>query len=566
MGREQYLKDIESAFFEEDKKIIIISSFSGTGKTTLACEIAHRFTKKSFNNHLAYCVKSDGKNSDYYFENFAKYELHINLNEKNDKEFITRQIKITLEKATENLLFIFDNCDDFQNIKDYLTMILSLEKSKIIITTTRDRIPIEDLNRENTKKIILDPFNENESMKFININFGNGTTDEEIREILKLLETPLDELKRPIDLIKLIAHVKLNLRAFQKLTIKFIKNLNEKRRNENILISDDKIFELMIEKIPESWEVLKRCSFLDPDFIPIDIITDLFGFDINDLEIKVEKLKEISIIRVDNEDEENIGIRIHRTIKFGIENYIDRYQDDKTNLESELIQKIRELMKTIKKNDTKKKKNYFLHFRTIIERLLGSHIQSQNIKALIALEYGDYLTNKNFRIDQAKEYYKKSINLILQNEKCKNKKPYIKSLEIDGKLFRTDEHTTIAISLFKIGLVLDKQGKYEEALEHYNKSLEIDRKVFGNDEHAWIASTLSNIGLVLNEQGKNEEALEHFNKSLEINRKLFGTDEHSTIATTLSNIGSILIKQGKYEEASEHFNKSLEILRKVKNM
>ncbi len=67
--------------------------------------------------------------------------------------------------------------------------------------------------------------------------------------------------------------------------------------------------------------------------------------------------------------------------------------------------------------------------------------------------------------------------------------------------------------LSNIGLVLDNQGKYEEALEHYNKSLEIDRKVFGTDKHATIATSLSNIGLVLDDQGKYEEALEHYNKS-----------------------------------------------------
>ena len=81
-----------------------------------------------------------------------------------------------------------------------------------------------------------------------------------------------------------------------------------------------------------------------------------------------------------------------------------------------------------------------------------------------------------------------------------------------------------------IGSVLNEQGKYEEALEHYNKSLEIDPKVFGTDEHATIATTLQNIGSVLNEQGKYNEALEHYNKSLEIDRKVFGTDEHSSIA------------------------------------
>jgi tetratricopeptide (TPR) repeat protein len=72
--------------------------------------------------------------------------------------------------------------------------------------------------------------------------------------------------------------------------------------------------------------------------------------------------------------------------------------------------------------------------------------------------------------------------------------------------------------------------------------------VFGTDEHATIATMLSNIGLVLDNQSQYEEALEHYNKSLEINRIVFRTDEHASIATTLSNIGSVLDKQGKMKK------------------
>ena len=49
----------------------------------------------------------------------------------------------------------------------------------------------------------------------------------------------------------------------------------------------------------------------------------------------------------------------------------------------------------------------------------------------------------------------------------------------------------------KIGKIMGMQGKYKEALEHYNESLEINRKLYGTDENATINTTLQNIGLVL---------------------------------------------------------------------
>jgi hypothetical protein len=312
VGREKYLKDIESAFSNENKKIIVLSSFPGTGKTTLANEFGYRFTEKSFNNHLVYWIKSDGNNSDYYFENFAKFDLHIDLNQNNDKQFIIRQIKNKLNRTTENILFIFDNCDNYQSIEDYVVMISTLKHFKILITS-RNSILIEKMNPDESKQIFLEPFNENECIQFIMNSFS--IKKEESKGLLKLLETQSDELKRPNDLIKLIAYVKLNLKAFQKITIKFINELNENRRESKTHISDDYIFELIIKKNLESWQVLKCSSYLDPDFIPIEIYSDLFGFDLNKLEAIVTNLKEISIISVDDKDEENVGLKIHRTIK-----------------------------------------------------------------------------------------------------------------------------------------------------------------------------------------------------------------------------------------------------------
>ena len=234
VGREQYLKDIEFAFANENKKIIVLSSFPGTGKTTLANEFGYRFTEKSINNHLVYWVKSDGNNSDYYFENFAKFDLHIDLSEKNDKHFIIRQIKNKLNKTTENILFIFDNCDNYQSIEDYVDMISTLKQLKILITTRRSNL-IEELNSKDAKEIFLEPFNENECIQFIMNSFS--IKKEESKELLKLLETQSDELKRPNDLIKLIAYVNLNFKPFQsKVTIKFINELSEKRRKKSQLL------------------------------------------------------------------------------------------------------------------------------------------------------------------------------------------------------------------------------------------------------------------------------------------------------------------------------------------
>ena len=43
VGRELYLEGIEAAFSNENKKLVILSSMPGTGKTTLAIKFGYRF-------------------------------------------------------------------------------------------------------------------------------------------------------------------------------------------------------------------------------------------------------------------------------------------------------------------------------------------------------------------------------------------------------------------------------------------------------------------------------------------------------------------------------------------
>ncbi len=61
IGREIILKQIEKNFFELNKQIVVVSSFSGTGKTTVANEFGYQFLEKNPDSY-AYWMKSDENN------------------------------------------------------------------------------------------------------------------------------------------------------------------------------------------------------------------------------------------------------------------------------------------------------------------------------------------------------------------------------------------------------------------------------------------------------------------------------------------------------------------------
>ena len=57
-------------------------------------------------------------------------------------------------------------------------------------------------------------------------------------------------------------------------------------------------------------------------------------------------------------------------------------------------------------------------------------------------------------------------------------------------------HPDVATSYNTIGVALDSQGRYDEALVYYRKALAIRIKVLG-EEHPDVASSYNNIGNAL---------------------------------------------------------------------
>ena len=66
--KDEILKRINDTYFNKHKQFIIINSCSGTGKTTIATEYAHRFTEHQQKSHYAYMIKSDGPKIELEFE------------------------------------------------------------------------------------------------------------------------------------------------------------------------------------------------------------------------------------------------------------------------------------------------------------------------------------------------------------------------------------------------------------------------------------------------------------------------------------------------------------------
>ncbi|UJR32801.1 hypothetical protein I4U23_020263 [Adineta vaga] len=128
---------------------------------------------------------------------------------------------------------------------------------------------------------------------------------------------------------------------------------------------------------------------------------------------------------------------------------------------------------------------------------------------------------------------------------------------MNAKPSRLKDSATV---LRSIGVILHRQSKYDEALEHYQRSLTILEKFYPNG-HLDIAWNFNCIGSVMRAQQKYDKAIEYYQRAMHMQEKFLPLD-HVDIAWNLNNIGRVFHKQEKYDEALNLHRQALKIQEK----
>ncbi len=127
--------------------------------------------------------------------------------------------------------------------------------------------------------------------------------------------------------------------------------------------------------------------------------------------------------------------------------------------------------------------------------------------------------------------------------------------------YAPDDVLAAANSWNNLGVVLDKQGKYEDAEAVLNRSLDLrlSRADVDPDE---LASTYHNLGMVARHRGNYDKALELYAKALEIKREHDG--EHSEeFQSSLLGYAQSLASSGAREQAIPLMQQNLRLCREL---
>ncbi|RNA08806.1 TPR repeat family [Brachionus plicatilis] len=259
VGRHDELNKMKEIFFEKNKQFLAICAHGGTGKSTLANFFGH-IVKKDYKKFIIRWINSDSRSKiETQYRNLGDL---LNITDKIVQfDFLVDRINGKLKIQNTNFLFIFDNLNNWNDIKDIAS---SLPKNvKILLTLRNSGIVEKIIGEENI--INLNCFNQEEGVSFINKHLKY--LDEEQKKQL-ITKIQFDGKIIPLQLSIIIRYFEENYaKEFSELIGKIFDS-----RDKNYLQLENNLFNELEKESLTTFNILIYCAYLDPDYIGLNIL------------------------------------------------------------------------------------------------------------------------------------------------------------------------------------------------------------------------------------------------------------------------------------------------------
>ena len=273
----------------------------------------------------------------------------------------------------------------------------------------------------------------------------------------------------------------------------------------------------------QAWKILQYAANLDPDFISIEIIKELFPEDIELSSKALKKLELLSLISIIHDKNNNAGFRIHRKLQKNVQNLVNHHPEHTIS-----AQKLTDnLLGTLDKifPEVKHKPN--------IEWQMAGSLQAHLEKLLKTKP--QVATEKNI-FNLANLYYKLARYHLRANINYQLALEYAQTALKHRKSLCKNNHPDLANAFNTVGIIYRRLGNTKEGLKYSQEGLKIRQKAYSTD-HPDIADSLKHVGIAHIQQGEMQQGLRYLEIGLNMNKRLYSSDNYE-IARFLNAIGA----------------------------
>eukprot|EP01113_Clastostelium_recurvatum_P046796 TRINITY_DN8254_c0_g2_i2.p1 TRINITY_DN8254_c0_g2~~TRINITY_DN8254_c0_g2_i2.p1 ORF type:complete len:1173 (-),score=157.54 TRINITY_DN8254_c0_g2_i2:81-3317(-) len=558
---------------QDRHQIVALNGMGGVGKTSLAveCSYALKDDQPAEQQWIVRWIR--GSSASLASEEYLKwaYELGFPRSEKQHSavtaggrgatdareqittatEFVNNTIS-HWQEGRARVLVVFDNVEHFTDIEPLL---LGLKPHiRVLITTRNDKVLLEQPYGIHCIEVVpLDPI---EARSFIHGMIGTRQVcNDEIDNLVSAVGQTMHRLATAMHTLQLSPS--LSIESYTA----GIQSGAEK--------VEDRLFSMLIGQSPLAWGLLQCISFLEPDFISMDVLASLHDMtrepspaDGEDIHASLKHLLHHSLVStVEGHEQQGSGVRVHRLVQQEVQAYITHKPSNNiplvdqnithTSLFQQLQWRVLETLEGIMPS--------VVTWSPDIYQKAG-RVHAHLMKMLMDESLTTNSNNNMFRtilsnsFNKLGEYqYLVMVDYILALYYFK------RALEVGYQFFQ--DSLILASTLNNMADLYETLGRHYEALPMYQQALHIQQKqLFG--DHRDVASSLNNVATTYSELGRQKEALMTHQQALQMRQRLFSGD-HYDVGHSLNNIGETYSDLGRPEEALSTYQQALHMVQRL---
>jgi len=511
----------------------------GIGKTELARQFGwQQWQEKTYPGGICWLnvAESDGGFIGTSILDFARVHLKLTLPDEGELDV---KIRYCWQNwLAGNVLIIFDDVRDYQQIRDYLPP-QEDKRFQVLITTRKEYLSAT------IATFRVEVLKEKDALDLLRSYLADNRIDTQI-EAAKLLCQDLGYLPLALELV-----ARLLVRRQDWKISKIRQKLAEKGLDEPILDKNPKFhgemtaerglkaaFNLSWEELhsePEAQILALYLSLFALAPFPKGMILDLFPDEDGDTveEWLTDSLVHLSLVQ-DNRDG---WYEIHPLLR--------RYFRDKLEASPHAEPAKRRYCGIMAKKSAEMPQDTTVEIVEEFKPFL-LHLQAS------VGEYPQYIADEDLGWSYtglARYYEGQGLYAIAE--------PYCQACLTATRTRLGENHLDVADSLNNLAALYYSQGRYAEAEPLYKSSLSLTEQLLG-ENHPDVATSLNNLAALYQCQGRYAEAEPLYKRSLSLWEQLLG-ENHPHFATSLNNLAELYRCQGRYAEAEPLYKRSLSL-------